>query len=244
MPLRLGFDVDGVLADFRSAFLSTAREKLDVTPAPVSDPELAQQEITSREMARVWREIARTQNWWVRVPPFEPDQIKRLSTLSRHRRWEVFFLTWRPETAGERVQLQTQFWLETHGFYLPSVMTVPGSRGGIAGAARLDIFVDDLLVNCVEVISASAAKVMLMMRTADAQPAVRARAEAQGIGVVRTLEEALDVIEHLDRRLQGQTGRLSKLTEWFRPVRSGATLPRNPRDINPLPPLDEKAPSD
>jgi hypothetical protein len=240
MPLRLGFDVDGVLADFRSAFLATAREKLDATPAPMSEPEQAQEEITSREMARVWREIVRTHNWWIHLPPFEPEQIKRLYTLSRHHKWEVFFLTRRPETAGERVQLQTQFWLETQGFYLPSVLTVPGSRGEIASAARLDILVDDLLVNCVEVISASPPKALLLVRSASAQPGARERAEGQGIGVVQTLEEALDVIERLDRMLQGQTWRLSKLTDWFRRVRYRETLPWNPRKTHPLPPFEEK----
>jgi hypothetical protein len=46
------------------------------------------------------------------------------------------------------VQFQTQWWLEQNGFFLPSALTVLGSRGEVANALRLDIVVDDEQMNC------------------------------------------------------------------------------------------------
>ena len=67
------------------------------------------------------------------------------------------FVTRRPATAGDPVQFQSQWWLEQQGFYYPAVVTVPGSRGELANALRLDIVVDDQIHNCVDIVSASTA---------------------------------------------------------------------------------------
>ena len=53
-------------------------------------------------------------------------EIARLYAMARASRWEVFFVTKRPPSAGDPVQFQTQWWLEQHGYYLPAVLTVPG----------------------------------------------------------------------------------------------------------------------
>ena len=76
-------------------------------------------------------------------------------------------MTKRPPSAGDSVQFQTQWWIERFGFYLPAVMTVPGSRGDIANGLRLDLVLDDQLINCVEVISAAPTKAMLVLRSSD-----------------------------------------------------------------------------
>ena len=102
-------------------------------------------------------------------------------------RWEVFFMTSRPPSAGDSVQLQTQVWLERHGFFLPSVLTAPaGARGELARSLRLDLALDDRIVNCLEITSASNSKAVMVLRTAGEAP-VRESAEARGVGVVSTL---------------------------------------------------------
>src|SRR6185295_6794158 len=118
--------------------------------------------LSSREIKRIWEHVKRTPNWWVRLKPYEPAQIVRLYALARRLKWEVVFMTRRPATAGDPVQFQTQWWLEEQGFFYPAVMTVPGSRGELANALRLDVIVDDQLHNCVDVISASTAKALLL----------------------------------------------------------------------------------
>ena len=160
-----------------------------------------------------WTAGLRPPNWWMEVKPYEPEQIARLHDLTRELGWEVFFLTKRPPSAGDTVQFQTQSWLERYGFYLPSVLTVPGSRGEVANGLRLDIVVDDLILNCVEIISASPAKAMLMLR--DPHPRTHTHATERGIGVISTLSESIDVFEQLQKTLPERRGRLMRLADWF-----------------------------
>ena len=234
MSLRIGFDIDGVLADFRSAFHDAARQSLRRAVKGADDPTSAVS-LEPKDVKRVWDFVARTPNWWLQLQPYEPDQIARLYSLTRAAGWEVFFMTNRPASAGDTVQFQTQWWLERHGFYLPAVMTVPGSRGEIATGLRLDIVVDDLVINCVEVVSGSPAKALMLQR--DEEPAARTHALDRGIGVVATLAEALAVIERLTELLPQRRGRLTRLTDWFSPREAGDTLPLNPRAEHPLPPI-------
>ena len=210
MPLRAGFDIDGVLADFRSAFEHEAHQHLSgaLDPyRPDSDT------LSNQELKRIWARIMRTPNWWTTVKPYEPGQIRRLYQLARELRWEVVFMTKRPITRGEPVQFQTQHWLEQQGFHYPAVVTVPGSRGELANALRLDIIVDDQLFNCLDVVTGSHTKALLLSREGDA--AAEQQAAARGIGVVRTLEETIDAMRALDQVQGERKGRLQRLSDWF-----------------------------
>ena len=233
MPLRIGIDIDGVLADFRAAFRATAMRCLR---REAGDPQEPEAPLSADDVRRVWDHIARTSNWWLDVPAYEPDQIARLYSAARAANWEIFFMTKRPPSAGDSVQFQTQWWIERFGFYLPAVMTVPGSRGDVANGLRLDMIIDDQLINCVEVISAGTAKALLMMRTADA--AAREHATNRGIGVVGSLSEAITVLERLNDVLPHKRGRLMRLAEWFSPAEELQPLPDNPRAVRPIPPYD------
>ena len=237
MSLRIGIDVDGVIADFRTAFHAAAVRCLRHDVADSDDLESAGP-LSPDDIRKVWDYIGRTQNWWMDVPPYEPDQIARLYSLTRAAGWEVFFLTKRPPSAGDSVQFQTQWWIERFGFYLPAVLTVPGSRGDIANGLRLDIIIDDQVLNCIEVISAAPAKALLMLRSTNA--AAREHASNRGIGVVSTLSEAITVLERLQEVLPQKRGRLLRLSEWFSPSEEMQTLPANPRAIRPVPPYDPR----
>ena len=224
--LRVGLDVDGVLADFRTAFRQLAASELGNSPSASIEANLSKGDVE-----RLWKAVSRLPNWWAGLPAFEPDQIARVYALSRKWRWEVFFMTSRPPSAGDAVQLQTQVWLEQHGFYLPAVLTAPaGARGELARGLRMDIVVDDHLVNCMEIVGASNSKVLHMARQAmDADR--RQQAESRGIGVVATLSEAFDTIERLHDVLATRQGRLLRLSDWFSPRRepSAPVLPHDPR---------------
>lgn len=234
MALRIGLDVDGVVADFRSAFQDAARR---CGARDIDDPDEPRrtQALDQKEIRKVWEYVAKTPNWWVELRPYEPEQLARLYERVRSNGWELFFLTNRPPSGGDTVQYQTQWWLERQGFYMPSVLTVPGSRGEIANALRLDIVVDDLAVNCVEVVSASTAKALMLMRQAD--EAARKHATDRGIGVVETLADAVSVLERLHERLPSRRGRLLRLADWFAgPPAPGEALPSDPRAERPVPP--------
>jgi hypothetical protein len=230
MALRLGVDIDGVLADFRTAFRDAARESLrrDVAVESASeDPALSHAEID-----RVWTHIGRSPNWWLGVKAYEPAEIANLYALARSGKWEICFLTKRPPSAGDAVQFQTQWWLEQQGFFLPAVITVPGSRGELANALRLDLVIDDQFVNCAEVIGAGPAKALLMLR--ETNPAMRQHAIDRGVGVVSSLAETMPILRQLHQLLRSQRGRMIRLSEWFSP-KAHDTLPHNPRATRPLP---------
>ncbi len=232
MSLRLGFDVDGVLADFRSAFRDAARDCLGRAAVSDAGEDGKPVPLGQQDVAKVWAQIARTPNWWMRVPPHEPAEIARLYAMARASRWEVFFVTKRPPSAGDPVQFQTQWWLEQHGYYLPAVLTVPGSRGELANSLRLDLVVDDQIVNCAEIIGAGPTKTMLMLR--DPDPKLAKHAGDRGIAVVGCLAEALPAVARLQEILPTRIGKPLRLMDWFT-SKAEKTLPLNPRIERPLP---------
>jgi len=237
MALRIGIDMDGVVADFRSAFHDAALRCLKRDVPDQEDFESAGP-LSPDDVRRVWDYIARTPNWWMEVQPYEPEQIARLYSATRAMGWEVFFMTKRPPSAGDSVQFQTQWWIERFGFYLPAVLTVPGSRGEVANGLRLDIVIDDQIMNCIEVISAAPTKALLMLRSADA--VAREHASNRGIGVVASMSEAITVLERLEDILPQKRGRLLRLSDWFSPAEEMQTLPANPRTVRPVPPYDPR----
>lgn len=232
MSLRIGMDVDGVLANFRAAFHEAAGRCLRREIEEPEDPK-SPQSIQQKDVHRVWDWVAKATNWWMDLEAYEPDQIARLYSVTRAAGWEVFFMTNRPPSAGDSVQFQTQWWIERQGFYLPTVLTIPGSRGEIANGLRLDIVIDDLSMNCVDIVSASPAKALLMLR--DGNRVAEDHATSRGIGVVHTLADAIGVLERLHDILPSRRGRLMRLADWFRPATEGEVLPYNPRTIRPLP---------
>ena len=232
MSLRVAFDMDGVLADFRRAFRETGKP-----PSERGDGGGEASAMNARDVKRTWHTIGRTPQWWLGLTAYEPGQIERLYRVSRERRWEIYFLTTRPPSAGETPQFQTQWWLETQGFKLPSVLTVPGSRGELANALRLDVLVDDRLVNCMDVIAASQTKAIFLDRDNDVNG--RQQALTRGIAPVSTLREALDAVDALEEAKRTARGPLARLADWFRPAKPDASLPMDPRETMPLPSRDE-----
>jgi hypothetical protein len=237
--LRVGLDIDGVVADFRTAFLDVAAEVLgrDAIRKP-SSPLPDFDAVSPADAKRVWKVIAETPNWWLGVPSYEQPQIARLYQLARRFRWEVSFLTSRIPSAGDSVQFQSQAWLEACGFYLPAVVTVPGSRGEMANALRLDVVVDDQFLNCLEVVGASQTKAILILRMPDAS--LEQQASERGIGVVRRLEDVVELLLQLQDVLPQKRGAAMRLADWFRRKEpDGHVLPMNPRTSRKIPPLKE-----
>jgi hypothetical protein len=239
MPLRIGFDMDGVLADFGQAFHEVetrlfgrgsadepAREEevretkarrsedagLSEGPGHKPDGTVLEDyesekipaiedapvaKIPAGEARRrrdlVWRNIQSTPNFWLTLKPIDEDAVRRIHEMMLRHRWEVFFITQRPKTDGDTVQRQTQRWLVEQGFDLPSVLVLGGSRGAAAGALRLDYHVDDSAQNCLDVISDSRAKPILIVPDAD-EVSVRS-ARAIGVGTARSIADCLDILE-------------------------------------------------
>ena len=127
----------------------------------------------------------------------KPGIVARLAQTAAERRWEIVFLTKRPKTMGATAQVQSQRWLVSKGFPLPSVYVVQGSRGRIAAALDLNVVIDDRPENCLDVSIESKARAILIWR--DDEKAPPAAARRIGIGVVRSVGDGLDVLTTLDK---------------------------------------------
>lgn len=159
-------------------------------------PPLLKLDLTGRQTRRLWRHVETVENFWQSLDEIEPGVVARIAAVATEKRWEIIFLTRRPETAGSTAQVQTQRWLEAKGFALPSVFVVQGSRGRIAAALGLDIVVDDRPENCLDVVIDSRARAILVWREAEA--ALPNAAKRLGIGVVKTVAECLDILTEID----------------------------------------------
>ncbi|MEO7271096.1 MAG: hypothetical protein ABIX28_13835 [Vicinamibacterales bacterium] len=230
MSYRVGFDMDGVLADFSAAFhVVEARLFPDVSELPAGEPEVeaAAQEgapdstvkpadnpyETRRRREAIWNEIRRTANFWTTLEPTEPGAVRRLHELMLRHRWEVFFITQRPATDGDTVQRQTQHWLVAQGFDLPSVLVIAGSRGAAAGALRLDYHVDDSPQNCLDVMAASPAQAILVASGADQKIET---ARKLGMAIVPSIGPALDLLDQVSEARTNPTllKRLAAMVGW------------------------------
>jgi hypothetical protein len=222
VPLRIGFDLDGVLADMEGELVRQAEilfgepitrrlaeraapHEVEAGPpspdaasddAPDDVRSLLKIKLTPRQKRKLWRHVESIQDFWGTLVECEPGVIERLAQLATDRRWEIIFLTKRPETVGVTAQVQTQRWLESRGFKLPSVYVVQGSRGRIAAALALDIVVDDRPENCLDVVVDSKARAILIWREGEKQ--LPAAAQRLGIGVVKSVGECLDILVQID----------------------------------------------
>ena len=233
MPLRVGFDLDGTVADMYSALhreavklfgeevlrkaayktkpqepkgeaasakATAGQAPKDKSAGPDDDAttNLAMEELhlTARQQTQLWDHVKRVENFWTTLPELEPGIIARIAKAAHDRRWEVIFLTTRPATAGDLVQIQSQQWLAAHGFQYPSVFVVQRSRGKIADALHLDAFVDDRQENCLDIAVESKAKVILIWH-GDLKE-VPAGAKRMGVRPVNRISEAMQLLEQLD----------------------------------------------
>lgn len=192
MGLRIACDLDGTLADMDAAlqrearrvygpdvylhasptpFLESAEDVEDelsrhadasAADAPVAGPPRGRR-LEKSELRRLWAHVATIENFWKSLGEIEPGAVGKLATLAARHRWDVLFVTQRPSSAGDTTQLQSQRWLQAHGFDLPSVF-VTGARGRVAHALSLDAVIDDRPDNCLDVVADSTATPLLIWR--------------------------------------------------------------------------------
>ena len=221
-PLRIGFDMDGVLADFATAY-RTIETRLygPAEPARIASPEdVAEPKETAaapnarRRRDGVWAAIRETPDFWQTLAPLDPGAVKRIHEMTLRHQWETFFVTQRPATVGQTVQRQTQRWLVEHGFDLPSVLVINGPRGAAAAAVQLDYHVDDSPTNCVDVKSESGARPILLVDNDDLVGIASAR--RLGIGTATGIAAALDILEQASaaRTKPGILTQLAQLVGW------------------------------
>lgn len=174
-------------------------------------PPIVKLQMTARQQRRLWRHVETIENFWETLAEIEPGAVARLAAVATERKWEVLFLTKRPASAGATAQMQTQRWLEAKGFTLPSVYVVQGSRGRIAAALGLDFVVDDRPENCLDIVVDSKARAVLVWRESEKQLPIAAR--RLGIGVVKSVEECLDILTQVHASTSEKTGVVDRVMQ-------------------------------
>jgi len=219
MPLRIACDLDGTVADMNAALRREAEhlfgERIEIGAAESSDAPLTSR-LTRRQQWRLWGHVRKCSNFWETLPEIEPGAVARFSAIAAERGWEVVFLTQRPTTAGDAVQLQSQRWLRARGFELPSVCVVSSSsRGKAAAALSLDAVIDDRPDNCLDVsVESSAMPLLLWRNPPERLPPGLSRIRVQ---VVSTMAEAIDYLSGFQTQVPAPRGLLGHLRQALHP---------------------------
>lgn len=149
--MRLGFDLDGVLADFNSAFIdhiiaTTGKDLFPPRPFDIPTWHYPQTyRYTEEDMQRAWALIKQSELFWERLLPYvwTHDVLERLHT-ARMTGQDIYFITDRP---GICAKLQTEHWLHWLG-YDDATVLISGRKDLCAAALHLDAYIDDRPENC------------------------------------------------------------------------------------------------
>jgi 5'(3')-deoxyribonucleotidase len=151
--MRIGFDVDGVLADFITAYqklvvkfagVDLFRPGDNVNP-PVWDwPE--HRGYSKDVTRRVWKHIIEEDpRFWANLGTVEGARTLAFAYYDLVQRHDLYFITSRPSNFGAK--RQTEEWLERRiGVRNPTVL-ISSEKGKCCDALKLDAYIDDYAVN-------------------------------------------------------------------------------------------------
>lgn len=153
--IKVGIDVDGVLADFITAFMVEANALFNIPVVSMfTDWNYGGTGITEAQADAVWEKLKNTSNWWLR----EVDMLPETDGLSElDKKALCYFITSRGPTVGDPVEKQTAQWLRANfGLFTPTVivMDLPSQKVPLAKALTLDYFIDDKPSTCKQMANA------------------------------------------------------------------------------------------
>lgn len=163
--MRIGLDVDGVLADFIPAYQAlvvrmTGKDLFkpgdDVNPPCWDWPQF--RGYTDTEIKAVWAQIIADPEFWSKLKPLEGCDTLALCFEALSAEHDLYFITARP---GARAKAQSEYWLWANvaGFSnrYPTTVLISPAKGLCARALKLDAYIDDNLDNALSVASVSPA---------------------------------------------------------------------------------------
>jgi uncharacterized HAD superfamily protein len=175
--VRVGFDIDGVLADFNTPFIAlmirlTGRDTFPTRPFDI--PTWLYPQVygySDAEVARAFAYIAKDPTFWTTLPGYPEtaeilDQIGELVRCGH----DVYFITNRPGATAKR---QTERWLaaQTNGRELPIyTVLISDDKAACAKALKLDFYIDDKWENATAVGRTAGTASFLLTRPWNAKP--------------------------------------------------------------------------
>ena len=154
--MKIGIDVDGVLADTLHSILTQLNPTWDIAKGWKGG-------LSDKDYDAVWEKAKTIQNFWAHLQT-EVNVDNQTCALLKHVLClhDVWFITNRFETKGTSPMKQTKYWLHSYiGVESPNVI-VAKDKGPVATILGLDYFIDDNLQNCIDVQTARpTAKVFL-----------------------------------------------------------------------------------
>ncbi len=161
--MRIGFDIDGVLADFNKAFIdlivhTTGANLFPARPFDIPMWDYPQHYgYNGAQLKEVWGIITASESFWATLPPYADakETLNRLTEANQVEGHDVYFVTSRP---GVRAKAQTEQWLWNNGYTGVPTVLISSRKGVSADAIELDTYIDDRDVNIVDVITTRGVK--------------------------------------------------------------------------------------
>jgi hypothetical protein len=194
--LVVGIDVDGVLADFDTAFYWLLNSlKPGLSPPGVWSKgqfhpdtwDWAEETYPPEIVEQAWQMVKDpAERFWLQLHP-TPHAEDLIPALWNH---EAYAITSRP---GKTAYPQTREWLDTYGFD-GALIIARGPKGPIAASVGLTHFLDDKPENCQSVTRSSPSTHVWLLRQRHNTWFSHAKAAEEGIAVAET---AVDFIKSL-----------------------------------------------
>jgi uncharacterized HAD superfamily protein len=167
--MMVGLDINGVLADFVSAFLRVLEERTrsgPIDPQSYVDPKFSEHPELSREIvSECIVKVSNDPKFWEQLHPLPPtDQSKILDGLSRQEK--LIFVTRRYECDNyNNIHQVTCDWLRKYGVSNPVVNFTQTYKSELIGKLNVDLFVDDRHENCRDIAENTEAVVLMPHRS-------------------------------------------------------------------------------
>jgi len=145
--MKVGFDIDGVLANFHDGFNAVLAE-VGGRPAPSKMGDNGPEQwdwftgdYTPEEISSAWARVKTSDKFWSSLEQTENMQRLISAWSNIPLRHDIYFITHR---TGHEAKIQTENWLKSRlGKRREITVLMSGDKAGIASSLALDLYIDD-----------------------------------------------------------------------------------------------------